>query len=105
MRLTAEQYSQCWKERVGKEEAVLYPPQKTKGESSAPPPADDDVQSVRSVRTARSGASTSYSEISSCVSSSSYAARKVELLNLQLEEETKKRKALEAKLAAAGVKL
>merc|ERR1712187_634702 len=107
----------CWKERIEKEDAAFVASIKsaktasvksadTKAPSAAPAPessgADDDIRSVRS---SRSYASSQHSEISSNVTSSSYAARKVELLSLQLEEERKKRKDLEAQLKKAGITL
>merc|ERR1712087_624495 len=106
--LTAQQYSECWKQRVAKEEAALsavpgggssYMGRPHTGASAD----DDDVRSVCSHASARSAATSAYSEVSSRVSSSSSSARKLELLQKQLEYEREKRKTLETELKAKGL--
>ena len=103
MKLTAEQYSACWKERVAKEEAAqeaaLTGSIKQRGQlrpSSVQSDTRDD--DLRSVCSRASDASSYHSEISSRVSSSSSSARKIELLQKQLQEETDRRLKLEMEL-------
>eukprot|EP00316_Scyphosphaera_apsteinii_P003834 CAMPEP_0119305210 /NCGR_PEP_ID=MMETSP1333-20130426/6263_1 /TAXON_ID=418940 /ORGANISM="Scyphosphaera apsteinii, Strain RCC1455" /LENGTH=108 /DNA_ID=CAMNT_0007308241 /DNA_START=45 /DNA_END=367 /DNA_ORIENTATION=+ len=107
MPLTAQQYSDCWKQRVAKEEAALSSvPGGGQPYDRRPPtgtgPDDDDVKSVCSHASARSDRTNAYSEVSSRVSSSSSSARKLELLQKQLEYEREKRKTLEAELKTKG---
>uniref|UniRef100_A0A7S0J9B5 Uncharacterized protein n=1 Tax=Calcidiscus leptoporus TaxID=127549 RepID=A0A7S0J9B5_9EUKA len=112
MKLTAEQYSACWKERIAKEEAA----QETavagsiKQRGHRPPTAqsdkqvDDDTRSVCSHASRVSETSSYHSDISSRVSSSSSSARKIEMLQKQLQEETDRRLKLEHELRKGGGK-
>jgi len=96
MKLTAEQYSQCWKDRVGKEEdALISAFEASQQKPSTPAPAQQQQDETRSVM---SSATSYYTDLSSRVSSSSVSARKLEILQQQLEEERQKRVELETKL-------
>ena len=119
-KLTAQQYSECWRERVEKENRTITlgfgmgdaapsataaptaaPPAATAAAAAAPPTAekDDDAVSVRSYRSDRSDRS-KRSDVSSNVSTSSATERKLKLLEAQLESERTKRKELEELLKA-----
>ena len=125
---TAQQYQDSWKERIGKEQkanvqatAELTARQgeaRVSHEATGGP--DDDNISILSKQSKQStgsrreagasrqeGASmlsgvSGYSEISSRVSSSSAANRKLEQLQQQLESERKKRRELEHALKSAN---
>merc|ERR1712216_1043681 len=112
-KLTAQQYSECWRERLNKEqqaftEALVHEQLREQADKKAAepvPPArtqqDDDVKSTISLRSTGS-ALTGISQISSRVSTSSATARKVEILQQQLESERRKRHELEMVLKKAS---
>ena len=112
--MTAQQYQECWRERVEKENKSITlgfgmmgeEPSQSAGSSRAPaapatePAAaekDDDVVSVVSMASKRSVAR---SDVSSNVSTNSATERKLKLLEQQLEKEKQKRKELEELLKA-----
>ena len=120
-KMTAQQYSDCWRERVDRENSTIMQSFEKKGDepfaatSGAPTNStrvekDDDAVSVvgsiashRSVASHRSNAtkrSVARSDVSSNVSTNSATERKLKLLEQQLEKEQQKRKELEELLKA-----
>ena len=129
-KLTAQQYQECWRERVERENKTIVlgfgkdgeEPPKTAGSTAgstsrsaaaaapvaaAPAPElaaaekDDDAVSVVSKASShRSRRSVAASGISSNVSTNSATERKLKLLEAQLEKEQVKRKELEELLKA-----
>ena len=115
-KMTAQQYSDCWRERVDRENNVLMESFKEPGDASASGAPltstalaaaekdDDAVSVVGSLASHRSGASkrsnatkrsVARSDVSSNVSTNSATERKLKLLEEQLEKEQAKRKELE----------
>lgn len=116
---TAQQYNDCWKERLEKEQkanAQAVAARVAAQAAVAEGQRDDDVisnMSKISTGSRRSSAnvpaqdsesvlSGGFSVISSKVSSSSAANRKLEMLQQQLESERKKRREVEQALKAAN---
>ena len=115
--MTAQQYSDCWRERVDRENGALLQSFKEPADASGRPPTadnmaaaaavekdDDAVSVVGSLASHRSGASrrsnatkrsVARSDVSSNVSTNSATERKLKLLEQQLEKEQAKRKELE----------
>eukprot|EP00965_Chrysotila_dentata_P215265 6188664-Pleurochrysis_carterae.AAC.2 len=104
MPLTAHQYNSLWKERIAKEEAAAAEAEAAQAEIGRPRRANgDDSKSHMSTSSKVSSISrgsyvSAYTEVSSAVSSSSATARKIEMLQRQLKEETEKRQQVESKL-------
>lgn len=113
--MTTQQYNACWKERIESEQKALAAAidEEAKPDASAPATADDTA-SVSNVSRASNGSrvskgsrapssvvSVQSSVVSSRVSTNTQVARKLELLQLKLDEERRKRKELEQALKAA----
>jgi len=108
-KLTAQQYQECWRERIEKEQkATAQAVADGAAQVASKPPAatsatgaDDTVSAISTVSRASAGSGFNESIMSSRVSSSSAANRKLEALQAKLEEERKKRRELEHALKAA----
>ena len=104
-KMTAQMYSECWRERIEKEQAALAAVTLAdlRPEPAPPPAAPPSAASSKGGGSVISGMSmpSAISNISSRVSTSSATARKVELLQQKLEAERKRTFQLEQALKAA----